>query len=90
MRTIMLDGGKTFEVDFAYAPTFDGACHIRLSDNRRLPEIAADFDGVSRVHFEDTATGAMDFDGYTKLQLIHADVDAVTIKMVKEAATDAI
>lgn len=89
MRTITLDGGKTFEVDFAYAPTFDGAFTARFHDDRRLPEIAADFDGLATIvlhNGEESCT----FDGYTRLISVMRMDNSVVVKMVKEGADDAI
>ena len=67
MRTIKTTKG-TYEVDFAWAPTFDGTCMIQYADDRRFPEIAAEWDGLGTVHFTDEAAEQeYDWEGYTRL-----------------------
>ena len=53
MRTITTSKGTEHEVDFAWAPTYDGKCMIQMPDERRLPEIAEEFDGIEHIHFVD-------------------------------------
>lgn len=68
MKTITTSAGKTYEnVDYAWAPLRDGTCMIALRDARRLPAIAQEFDGLSHIHYTNTATGEYDFDGYSEL-----------------------
>ncbi len=68
MRKITTSKGTEHEVDFAWAPTFDGKCLIQLRDGRRVPEIAAEFDGLEHIHFIDAeAEREYDFDGYTAI-----------------------
>ena len=70
MRIITTKKGK-FEVDFAWAPTFDGTCMIQYSDDRRLPTVAADWDGLETIHFTDEeAEQEYDWEGYTRLTQI--------------------
>ena len=86
MRTITTSKGTEHEVDFAWAPTFDGKCMIQLLDERRFPEIAAEFDGLERVHFNDgEAEREYDFDGYTALVgLIRNPNGGIQIQLAKE------
>ena len=56
MRTITTKKG-THEVRFAHAPTFDGKCMIRMDDNRRIPAIAEEFDGLESIRYADNEAG---------------------------------
>ena len=88
MRTLTTSKGKTYEnVNYAWAPLHDGSCGISLEDSRPLHEIAAEFDGLTHMHYADTATGEYDFDGYTRLTAIRKQQDGrVFIRLVKGAA----
>lgn len=89
MQSITTSKGKTFDVEYAFAPTYDGAFTARFHDGRRLPEIAADFDGLATIvlhNGEESCT----FDGYTRLISVMRMDNSVVVKMVKEAADDAI
>ena len=88
MRTIKTSKGKTFDVEYAWAPTMDGACGIGLLDTRPLHRIAADFSGLTHIHFTDTETGEWDFDGYTVLSMISRAGGIVRIKLVKGEETN--
>lgn len=68
---IITTKNKTVEVDFAWAPTADGSCMIQYADDRRLPEIAAEWDGLETIHFTDgAAEKEYDWTGYTRLMQI--------------------
>ena len=86
MNRITTSSGKTFDVQFAWAPDPMGKCMIQMPDERRLPEIAADFDGVERVHYVDeSAEREYDWDGYTALDAIMRQPGgAVQILLAKE------
>lgn len=86
MRTITTSKGKTYTVISAWAPSvIDGSCGIQLLDARRLPEIAAEFDGLTHIHFSDSQTGEYDFDGYTQLVSIRRKDDVCHLKLMQEA-----
>ncbi len=85
MRAITTDRGKTYEVDYAWAPLADGSCLITMQDDRRLSVIAAEFDGLQRIHYADDDSGEYDLEGYSRL----TDLDTiqpgkVRIKLKKE------
>lgn len=86
MRKITTKNG-THEVDFAWAPTFDGTCMIQYADDRRLPQIAADWDGLDTMHFTDEeAEREYDWEGYTRLtQITTPQAGKVQVTLVKEA-----
>ena len=83
MRTIKTSKGKTFTVDYCWAPNLDGSCGIGLHDSRPLNKIATDFTGLTSIHFKDTETGEWDFNGYTVLAAISQQAGDVRIKLVK-------
>ena len=61
------DKGKTFRAAWAEAPTpLLGQMIIEIYDERRIGEIAADFDGVQRVSVT-SEYGTREFSGYTEL-----------------------
>lgn len=86
MRTITTNTGKTYPVDYAWAPLMDGSCSIAMQDARMLSEIAAEFEGLESIHYVDTDTGEYDFTGYTALTGISRDGQGVKIKLAKGAA----
>ena len=67
MRTLITHKG-TYKVDFAWAPNNDGSCLIHMVDDRRIPEIAAEFDGLQSIHYFDAPAGRdYEWKGYSKL-----------------------
>jgi len=85
--TVKTSKGKTFEAAVAYGPTFDGSFLICLKDGRRLPEIAADFDGLERIETRDAGTGDAAFEGFSALRMIQRLEDgSVRIKLARESA----
>ena len=87
MRKITTKKFDDLEVDFAWAPNFDGSCLIQYREDRRLPLIAADWDGISSIHFTDEeAEREYDWEGYTRLDAVITNPDgSVQIRLVKEA-----
>lgn len=85
MRIVKTKNG-TYTVDYAWAPLMNGSCGISLRDQRRLPEIASEFDGLSRIEFLDTETMITPvlFEGYTKLWSIANNDGIVTMHLSKE------
>lgn len=84
MRAITTDQGKTYTVDYAWAPLADGSCLITMQDDRRLPVIASEFDGLQMIHFADDETGEADWEGYSRLiDLDTIQPGKVRIKLVK-------
>jgi len=78
-------GTKTYDVDFAWAPTFDGGCMIQMNDQRRIPEIAAEFDGIEKIHCVDDGAGQeYDWEGYSRLKSITSNNGKVQITLAKE------
>lgn len=70
MRIITTKKGR-HEVDFAWAPTFDGTCMIQYADTRRLPLVAAEWDGLESIHFTDEeAEQEYNWEGYSRLTQI--------------------
>lgn len=85
MPNLETSAGNQYDVDFAWAPTIDGACMIRLQDARRLPLIAAEFDGLTEITYTDAAAmRAYTWAGYTRLiSAVRSDA-GVTLKLTRE------
>ena len=58
---------------------------MQMTDTRRLPEIAAEFDGLTKITRTDKHQGDKTFAGYTRLVNIKRMGDDVLIQM--EATT---
>lgn len=86
MRTITTKNG-TFNVDFAWAPTADDGCMIQYADDRRIPDIANDWDGLESIHFDDGPTELQyEWIGYTRLTSVTVvRGNKIQIKLEKEA-----
>ena len=81
--------GKTFDVNWAFGPTSaSGSLMIELADNRHLSEIAADFDGNSKIEKTDkTKPGVTEvYEGFTELAIIQRNKNgSVLVKLEKPA-----
>lgn len=81
---IKVDGGREYDAVFAYAPTMDGKCVIQLrSDDRPLSEIAREFEGADYIERFSAEEGDAGYTGYTQLQAVERQGDAVTITMTR-------
>ena len=83
MKRITTSKGKRYDVDYAWAPLSDGSCMISMPDDRRLAEIADDFDGLTSIHYVNTDTGEYDWDGYTVLDSVSRLNGRVQIRLVR-------
>lgn len=84
MIRITTDKGNSYECDFAYAPTYDGGCMIKMTDPRPLSVIAPEFDGLESIHAVDPLAGESDFDGYNTLTAISRQpAEGVLIRLAK-------
>lgn len=82
MRTIKTSKKHTYTVDLIYGPTFDGTVMIQLRDDRRLPKIAGEFDGLTAIDVTEGSDVA--FPGYDTLALIARSQDGtVQLKIAK-------
>lgn len=66
--TITTSRGQTFDVFWCWAPTADGSLMLSLQDERRLPEIAADFDGLASIRRTSEEEGDAVYQGYDDLR----------------------
>lgn len=80
--------GKTLDVNWAFGPTSESeSLMIELTDNRLLSEIAADFEGNSKIEKTDeTKSGVTEvYEGFTKLATIQRNKNgSVFVKLLKE------
>lgn len=77
----------TYDVEWIDGPAMiSGAVNLRMQDNRRLPEIAAEFDGLESMKRESETEGDKEWKGYTELLRISRVMPGVvTIAMAKPA-----
>lgn len=84
--TVTTSKGQTFPAQWMYQGPL-GELRLQLEDPRRLPDIAADFDGCDRFLRESDEEGNLEFVGYTALTGIlrpaGATGDAVQIILEK-------
>lgn len=77
--------GLTYDVEWVDGPTItSGAVILHMQDDRRLPEIAAEFDGLESLKRESETQGNKEWTGFTALQRISRVDGAVQIALVKE------
>lgn len=83
--TIQTSAGKTFSVNYAYAPVFDGSCMVEVTgDNRLISQIASDFEGLERIEKHDPDLRDETYTGYSILSsIVRQPNGAVTLKMLK-------
>ena len=83
--TIHTSAGKTFNVNYAYAPLFDGSCMAEINgDTRQISQIASDFEGLSWIIKHDPNLNDETYSGYSVLiSVVRQTSGAVTVKMIK-------
>ena len=76
---------KEHEVDFL-STFFEGECRIKYSDERRIPLIAEEFDGIETIrYFNGDPESVTDISGYTRLKSIITGSDgSLQIILIKE------
>lgn len=81
--------GKTLDVNWAFGPTGEsGSLMIEIPDNRLLSEIAADFEGGSKIEKTDKAKPGVTevYEGFTELTIIQRNKNgSVFVKLEKPA-----
>lgn len=76
---------KEYEVKWAGGPTINnGAVFLEMEDERRLPEIAAEFDGLDWLERISEDQGDKRFEGFSRLVGINETKGGVTIELAKE------
>lgn len=77
---------KEYEVDWVAGPTMaSGTINLQIQDGRRLPEIAAEFDGLAWMRRESKNEGDKKYEGYSELVSIHRMQNgAVLLAFAKE------
>lgn len=84
--TITTDRGKTFEAQWAYAPTSAGSLMASIIDDRPLSAICKDLEGVQRIERASETEGDAVYEGYTVLTGAVRYTDGVQITMVRPQA----
>lgn len=86
---ITTNKGKTLDVNWAFGPTSEsGSLMIEIPDNRRLSEIAADFEGNSRIEKTDKMKPGVTeiYEGFTELAAIQRNKNgSALVKLEKPA-----
>ena len=76
---------KEYQAEYIDGPTrIGGAVMLRIMDERRLPEIAAEFDGLEWLERISEDQGNKRFDGFSRLAGINGKAGGVTIELAKE------
>lgn len=88
--TLTTDKGKTFEVNWAWAPVGeDEDLAFELADDKReLSQIAADFEGCARIHreSENEMPESIDYDGYKRIRsIVRYKRGRVQVTLMREA-----
>lgn len=83
--TIKTSAGKTYDVEWVDASLFgDKDLVLQMTDPRRLPAIAAEFDGLQKIERFDENQGDKTFEGYTELKsIMRPSPEAVIISLGK-------
>ncbi len=78
--------GNEYDVAFVDGPSIvSGRVILEMADPRRLPEIAAEFDGLEHMERTDPNQGDKRWDGYTELAAITRQPSGtVLIQLAKE------
>lgn len=80
--TITTSKSKTYQVQWADVSPFNaGALSMQMMDTRPLPEIAAEFDGLTELARQDENQGDKTFTGFSKLVGIKRIGSDVLIQM---------
>lgn len=85
--TIKTSKGQTYQVEWIDGPTITtgGVVMSLIGDDRRLPDIAVDFDGLTEIRRYSDTQGDKTFTGFTRLWSISArGGEAVMIELRKE------
>lgn len=76
---------KTYNVEWIdVAAMSSGNVLLQMKDERRLPEIAAEFDGLEWMKRESDTQGDKTFEGFTKLIRISRMAGLVQLTLDKE------
>lgn len=76
--------GKQFTVDWVDTVSA-GNLFLQMQDERRLPKIAADFDGLKWLERIDTNQGDKRFDGFDTLRHIQRAAPGVVIISIERS-----
>lgn len=88
--TLKTSKGQTFDINWMWGPVgVDESVNLELKDDRKLTEIASDFDGVEKFERFSEEEGDMTFEGYTELlsisRIYTRTSSVVQISVVKPA-----
>lgn len=84
-RTIETSNGKTYTVDYCYGPTIDGSCALQIHDDRRVSQIAPEFDHLQQIILHETGMEDRVYGGYSQLvEIGKVSTGVIRIKLVKE------
>lgn len=77
--------GKTYNADWADGPTImQKALVIQLQDERKLAEIAEEFEGVKTIRRESEKEGNKEWTGYTELLRVSRTIKGVvTLSLIR-------
>jgi hypothetical protein len=77
--------GLTYDVEWIDGPTMiSGTVILHMRDDRRIPEIAAEFDSLEWLKRESETQGNKEWTGYSAIQRISQTDGFVQIALAKE------
>lgn len=83
-KSITTSQGKTFPVLSVFSPGQENALRISLKDSRRVPAIAADFDGLtSLVYTDDARNTETEYRGFDTLYRVQSENGTVSLILKK-------
>ena len=82
--TITTSTGKTFDVNWAWAPRNTNRLRIEMHDTRTIKEIAEDFDGLESISRKSETEGDDVYMGYKKLTGVNQDTVKGTVQLTLE------
>lgn len=86
--TLTTSRNKTYDVDWIDGPTLtDGMVTLQMSESRRLPEIAEEFDGLEWLKRESETQGNKLFEGFSRLAMIRQTGQKILLSLDKEATS---
>jgi hypothetical protein len=77
--------GNTYEIQWADVATKSGHLFVQMEDERKLSEIAAEFENLDWLKREDANQGDKLFEGYSVLKIIRQVEPGVVILTFEKA-----
>ena len=83
--TLKTSRGNTYEIQWADIASKSGFLFVQMEDERKLSEIAVEFEGLEWLKREDANQGDKLFEGYSSLKIIRQVEPGVVILTLEKA-----